>query len=46
MVVGEYLQRSLPNSMLRVVENVGHCPHLSAPSQSARAMDEFLATLG
>lgn len=44
-VVGDYLHRELPNSMLRVVDNVGHCPHLSAPSQSSDAMDEFLATL-
>ncbi|MEJ8859385.1 alpha/beta hydrolase [Variovorax robiniae] len=46
LAVGEYLQRTLPNCMLRVVENVGHCPHLSAPCASASAMDEFLATLG
>jgi sigma-B regulation protein RsbQ len=46
MTVGEYLQRTLPHGTLRVVDNVGHCPHLSAPSQSARAIDEFLAQLG
>ena len=46
LAVGEYLRDTLPNSMLRVVENVGHCPHLSAPSASANAMDEFLASLG
>jgi sigma-B regulation protein RsbQ len=45
MAVGEYLHRTLPQSMLRIVDNVGHCPHLSAPSASANAMDEFLATL-
>jgi sigma-B regulation protein RsbQ len=45
VVVGEFLQRTLPNCMLRVVDNNGHCPHLSAPGQSADAMDEFLATL-
>ena len=44
--VGDYLQRQLPDCTLRVVENVGHCPHLSAPCASAGAMDEFLATLG
>jgi sigma-B regulation protein RsbQ len=44
--VGEYLHDTIPNSMLRIVENVGHCPHLSAPSASADAMDEFLASLG
>ncbi|MDM0044724.1 alpha/beta hydrolase [Variovorax dokdonensis] len=44
--VGEYLHRTWPSSMLRVVENVGHCPHLSAPSASADAMDEFLRSIG
>lgn len=43
--VGEYLQRSIPNSVLQVIENVGHCPHLSAPSRSADAIDTFLANL-
>jgi len=45
VAVGEYLHRTLPNSTLRVVENVGHCPHLSVPGESAKAMNEFLATL-
>jgi sigma-B regulation protein RsbQ len=46
VAVGQYLQRSLPNATLRVVANVGHCPHLSAPCASADAMNEFLAALG
>jgi sigma-B regulation protein RsbQ len=46
MVVGEYLRDHLPNAMLRVVENNGHCPHLSAPCASASAMDEFLVSIG
>jgi sigma-B regulation protein RsbQ len=44
--VGEYLQRTLPRSTLTVVENVGHCPHLSAPSASTAAIDAFLAKEG
>lgn len=40
--VGDWLHRNLPNSMLSVIENVGHCPHLSAPSASYRAIDSFL----
>jgi sigma-B regulation protein RsbQ len=28
-----------------VIENVGHCPHLSAPSASTTAIDEFLSQL-
>jgi sigma-B regulation protein RsbQ len=46
VAVGEYLQRMLPNATLRVVNNVGHCPHLSAPCASADAVNEFLAALG
>jgi sigma-B regulation protein RsbQ len=40
--VGEYLARHLPNSTLQVIDNVGHCPHISAPSTSARAIEAFL----
>jgi sigma-B regulation protein RsbQ len=29
-----------------VIENVGHCPHLSSPGACASAMDEFLAAIG
>jgi sigma-B regulation protein RsbQ len=43
--VGDYLQRTIPNCTLRVIDNVGHCPHLSAPSASAEAMEQFLAAL-
>jgi len=43
VAVGEYLHRQIPHSMLRIIENVGHCPHLSAPSASVAAMEEFLA---
>ena len=43
--VGDYMHSRMPAATLRVIENVGHCPHLSAPSASIDAMDEFLATL-
>jgi len=43
MAVGEYLYRNLPESQLRVIENIGHCPHLSAPDAIVDAMREFLA---
>jgi sigma-B regulation protein RsbQ len=41
--VGHYMHRALPRSTLRIIENVGHCPHLSAPCASLTAMEEFLA---
>ena len=44
--VGEYMHRVLPRATLSIVQNVGHCPHLSAPSASTRAIDAFLAKEG
>jgi sigma-B regulation protein RsbQ len=44
--VGEYLQRTLPNATLAIIQNQGHCPHLSAPGASTDAMDTFLARQG
>lgn len=44
--VGEFLQRTLPDGTLKVIQNVGHCPHLSAPCESIEAMDEFLESIG
>ena len=43
--VGEYLQRTIPDCTLAVIENVGHCPHLSSPSASTTAIEQFLARL-
>jgi sigma-B regulation protein RsbQ len=43
--VGEYMQKVLPNCTLHVIENVGHCPHLSAPSASVAAIEQFLHSL-
>jgi sigma-B regulation protein RsbQ len=42
VTVGEFMHATLPNSALRVIENIGHCPHLSAPEAIAEAMDAFL----
>ncbi|WP_397453175.1 alpha/beta fold hydrolase [Pseudomonas sp. NA-150] len=42
IVVGEYLHAVLPNSTFCLVPNVGHCPHMSAPSACSEAMDSFL----
>ncbi len=43
--VGEYMHRTLPRASLALIDNVGHCPHLSAPSASSAAMEDFLASL-
>jgi sigma-B regulation protein RsbQ len=44
--VGEYMHAAMPRSVLHVIENVGHCPHLSSPNASAGAMESFLASEG
>ena len=46
VAVGEFMQKTLPHGTLRIIDNVGHCPHLSAPGACADAMDRFLKTLG
>jgi sigma-B regulation protein RsbQ len=43
VAVGEFLHRNLPHSTLAVIDNVGHCPHLSAPCACTDAMNAFLA---
>jgi sigma-B regulation protein RsbQ len=45
VTVGEYMHRALPRSSLVVIDNVGHCPHLSSPSASTAAMEAFLASV-
>lgn len=45
VTVGQYMQRVLPRSTLTIIDNVGHCPHLSSPCASSAAMEDFLATL-
>lgn len=44
VTVGLYMHRVLPRSTLRIIQNVGHCPHLSEPAASTQAINEFLAT--
>jgi sigma-B regulation protein RsbQ len=43
IAVGHYMQRKIPHSTLAVIDNVGHCPHLSSPSACSAAIDDFLA---
>lgn len=40
--VGDYLERHLPQSTLRVLKATGHCPHMSHPDETINVMREFL----
>ncbi|HYP99473.1 MAG TPA: alpha/beta hydrolase [Polyangiaceae bacterium] len=46
VAVGAYLHRQLPRSTLSIIDNVGHCPHLSAPGPVTTVLDSFLAKEG
>jgi sigma-B regulation protein RsbQ len=40
--VGDYLHRELPGSTLRVMNAVGHCPHMSDPEETVSLIKEYL----
>jgi sigma-B regulation protein RsbQ len=40
--VGEYMLKTMPNAELCIIDNVGHCPHLSAPHASTVAIENYL----
>lgn len=44
--VGEYLQRHLPQSTLRIMKATGHCPHMSHPEETLQIIKEYLAATG
>jgi len=40
--VGDYLERHLPGSTLRVLRATGHCPHMSHPDETIEVIGEYL----
>lgn len=42
MEVGRYLHARLAASTFRVIEGSGHCPHVSHPTETIRAIREYL----
>ncbi len=40
--VGRYMHAHLPNSTLALLDATGHCPHMSAPDETVRAMRAYL----
>lgn len=43
--VGEYMNKVMTNSTLRLIDNIGHCPHLSEPEMCVEEIAEFLLSL-
>ena len=42
VAVGEYVERALPDAELVVLDATGHCPNLSAPGPTVRAIAAFV----
>ena len=40
--VGEYVRDHMPAAELVLLEATGHCPNLSAPEETTRAIEDFL----
>lgn len=40
--VGEYMKQHMPHAELCIIENVGHCPHLSSPDASKKSIENYL----
>jgi sigma-B regulation protein RsbQ len=40
--VGDYLVSKMPRSELALIDTVGHCPHLSAPTPTIAAIQRFV----
>lgn len=43
--VGHYMRRHLPVSWLALVDNIGHCPHMSAAGESTELIRTFMSHL-
>lgn len=44
--VGHYMRQVLPHGRLKLIENIGHCPHLSAPEAIVDAINDFIVRQG
>jgi sigma-B regulation protein RsbQ len=42
--VGEYLEKNLPDSTLRLMKATGHCPHMSEPEETILLIKEYLSS--
>ncbi len=45
MSAGEFVRDHIRGSQFVVVDTAGHCPHLSAPTSTIEAMEQFLTSL-
>jgi sigma-B regulation protein RsbQ len=43
--VGQYVADAIPGARLELLDATGHCPHLSAPEETIRAIRDFLPSV-
>jgi sigma-B regulation protein RsbQ len=43
--VGQYVADTIPGARLELLDATGHCPHLSAPDTTVRAIQDFLPSV-
>lgn len=41
--VGEWMEKTIPNATLNVIDTFGHCPHLTAPDATIQAIESYLS---
>ncbi len=46
VAVGQYVRDAIPNSSLVMLNATGHCPNLSAPEETAKAIADFVRHTG
>ena len=46
VAVGTYVRDAIPGSDLAMLEATGHCPQLSAPDETIRAISDFVGRIG
>ncbi|WJG09202.1 alpha/beta hydrolase [Aliiglaciecola sp. LCG003] len=44
--VGQYMHDTMADAELCIIDNVGHCPHLSSPDASTKAIENYLSSDG
>jgi len=42
VVVGEFVHNNMPNSTLKILDAAGHCPHMSEPEKTIKAIQDFI----
>lgn len=42
ITVGQYMHKHMPQSTLIIMEATGHCPHMSAPAETIKAIKDYI----